>query len=219
MESSIVSRLDVIKDRNNYDIKFITTGGYPNIGYKDALLNVASERGDCTALIDHEESNSTKYDFNTLNLGEVGKFGAMFTPWCSFDLPSHEAGVVLPSVNMPGSLAYLLAFANSINADNANWLAAAGALRGAIPYVKAPLITLTEADINTYSRYSASPKYHGVSINPITKINPYGILIWGNRTLYPNSTGLVASSFLNIRQLCNDIKKTLYTACKGLTFE
>ena len=31
--------------------------------------------------------------------------------------------------------------------------------------------------------------------------------------------GLIASSFLNIRQLCNDIKKTLYVACKSITFE
>lgn len=59
----------------------------------------------------------------------------------------------------------------------------------------------------------------GISINPITYINPYGYCIWGNRTLFNNDGSLRASSFLNIRMLTNDIKKVVYQAARRLTFE
>ena len=49
-------------------------------------------------------------------------------------------------------------------------------------------------------------------------IRPYGYCIWGNRTLNENN-GLVASSFMNIRTLVNEVKKTVYSVAKSLTFE
>lgn len=64
-----------------------------------------------------------------------------------------------------------------------------------------------------------------VAVNPICNINPYGYIIWGNRTLHPvgaatvQQSDLVASNFLNIRNLVTDIRKTVWTACRRLTFE
>ena len=134
----------------------------------------------------------------------------MFTPWCTFQFPSYEVFEdkgdhieKLAPINMPGSLAYLLDFGTSIANNNANWLAAAGASRGYIPYLKSPLIYLNESQIESYQQKT------GISINPIARINPYGVIIWGNRTLNNKASGLVASSFLNISQIWNDIKKTL----------
>lgn len=238
--SSLISdKIKNLKNRNLYDIKFITTGGYENysttmvdeegksVTLAQAIINISKSRGDCTALIDHEElttvwgiskSTYTKPTFTD------GKFGAMFTPWCNFQLPSFEKFqkendrvVKLSPINMPGSFAYLMAYANSIFNNNASWLAVAGATRGNIPYLIKPLVELTEAHIDAYSLYNDN--YIGIAVNPIANINPYGTIIWGNRTLHNGTTGLIASSFLNIRQLCNDIKKNLYAACKGITFE
>lgn len=219
LNDALSTKITNLKNKNLFDVKFITTGGYANIEKMGDLLSSASDRSDCTALIDHEELTTT-YDITKLKGGDNGKFGAMFTPWCNFKLPSFESFTSkeeLSPMNMPGSLAYLMAYAASISNNNASWLAIAGASRGGIPYLVKPLVELTEANIDDYSRYNDN--YLGTSINPIVKINPYGVIIWGNRTLHPNTTGLVASSFLNIRQLCGDIKKTLYAACKGLTFE
>ena len=229
LRSNIISRLDTIIDRNNYDIKFITSGGYANYDDKDygtalgaKMLEIAATRADCTALLDHDEK--TTYDtLKNIFDGEGksapanGKYGAMFTPWCTFELPSQEMGYIIPRMNMPGSLAYLLAFGTSIKNNNANWLAAAGASRGIIPYMVAPLESLTEAQIDDYAL--TTKNYIGVAINPIAQINPYGVIVWGNRTLHQGTNGLIASNFLNIRQLCNDIKKTIYVACKSVTFE
>lgn len=215
--SGLAKHLELIKDKNNYDIKFITTGGYNTLDLNIAttMCNVAETRGDCTALIDHKETDDI---INTiLTNAPKNKFGAMFTPWCNFQFPSYQtfssSKATLNSINMPGSLAYLLAFGTSVANGNANWLAAAGASRGYIPYLNKPLKYLTESEISSCQTKT------GVSINPIAKINPYGVIIWGNRTLNNNTSGLIASSFLNIRQLCNDIKKTLYVACKSITFE
>lgn len=219
MESHISSNLDKLKDRNNYDIKFLTSGGYYSATFGSTLISIAAARGDCTAIIDHSEK-TVALDMET-DSGEIpnsadGKYGAMFTPWCTFQFPKWDSKKNTPLTSMPGSLAYLLAFASSVNANNANWLAAAGASRGGIPYLEAPLVVLSEDNVAKYQRTNNNI---GISINPITNINPYGVIVWGNRTLNPNASGLIASSFLNIRQLCNDIKKTLYIACKSITFE
>ena len=222
-----------LKDRNNYgDVKFITTGGYEN--YSDGLYNTMISavsnsdlsgvpgRQDCVVLVDHEETStySAIKDLFKDTPPANGKYGAMFTPWCTFQFSSQEIlepNVKLDTINMPGSLAYLLAFATSIGNNNPNWLAAAGASRGIIPNLVAPLEYLTEAQIDTYAL--TNNNYQGVAINPIAQINPYGVIVWGNRTLHQGVQGLVASSFLNIRHLCSDIKKTIYTACKSITFE
>lgn len=253
--SLLPARIKNLKNKNIYNVKFITTGGYNNISstttdgtttytttLADTMLTIAESRSDCTALIDHEETtspygidNTGSFTQPTFSADVKGKFGALFTPWCNFQLPSFEKlgeetiasdtgnnvgkkyATSLGSINMPGSFAYLMAYANSIANNNASWLAVAGATRGNIPYLVKPLVELTEAHIDAYSLYDV--KNIGVAFNPIANINPYGVIIWGNRTLHNSSTGLVASSFLNIRQLTNDIKKNLYAACKGITFE
>ena len=61
---------------------------------------------------------------------------------------------------------------------------------------------------------------HKVSINTITNIRPYGLTIWGNRTLKPvDKEGTVALNFLNTRNMLSDIKKLLYTTAKSCMFE
>lgn len=111
---------------------------------------------------------------------------------------------------MPASMAYLEAFINGTK-ENPNWYATAGRLRGII----------SGKPIKNYGEKFANSLISdtGVSVNPITNVYPYGILIWGNRTLHNNTGGLVASSFLNIRQLCVDIFKSLYINAKGYMFE
>lgn len=61
----------------------------------------------------------------------------------------------------------------------------------------------------------------GRSVNVITKIKTLGnnYYLWGSRTAHKlTDADLVASHFLNIRQLCTTLKKDIYIACKQLTF-
>ena len=88
--------LEKLKDRNNYNISFITSGGYASFKHFHAqMIDVASSRGDCIALIDHEEDVSDTIDALFENVGTVfkdhdesSKFGAMFTPYCNFNFPN-----------------------------------------------------------------------------------------------------------------------------------
>ena len=123
---------------------------------------------------------------------------------------------------MPPSFGYLKALAKSIR-TNANWLAIAGVTRGYVPNIQ---------KLDTYKLLSNTIanemqiKNGETSINAITNIKPYGLTIWGNRTLKNNlinaqggEDGLTATSFLNIRNLISDVKKTAYNAAKMLMFE
>ena len=224
--------LDKLLDKGEYIIKFITTGAYPAFEFAQnaiaqKLVEVAANRGDCTALLDHTPNNtrtafakasnsvfSKVSDFARSNVkNELGEdaftYAAMFTPYGVYTCSSIGKQVMLPA-----SFGYLAALAASVQV-NGNWMAAAGVQRGGVPNLVALSQNITNAIADSYQNRDA------ISINPITNIKPYGLIIWGNRTLKNNAKAgdLTATSFLSIRQLTNDVKRTVYVAAKSLTFE
>lgn len=220
----------VLQDKSEYTVKYLTTGAYPVYEYSTnsivtKMLNCAFQRGDCVALIDHTNNpgraltgEGSVYD----SISEVGgtyaittndEFGAMFTPWASYNSVSAPSDAM--NQVMPASYGYLLGMAQSI-VTNPNWLAIAGTTRGLVPNITSLNTTsrLTNAVADRYQPRNAA------SINAITNIKPYGLTIWGNRTLKNNADGnLTATSFLNIRNLVSDVKKVVYTAAKRCMFE
>lgn len=228
-------------DKGNYDFKYLTSGGYPVYEYNsnsltNSMLDLCAKRGDCVALIDHTNNPTREDDIDTQGslyysvsnkingygstFTDNGEFGAMFTPYCKFvrsTVDKDDKGTI-PSdtVYLPASVAYLLSLADSIK-TNANWLAVAGSARGVVPNLAPGGVTV---NIPNGAADKMQPT-NAIAVNAITNIKPYGWTIWGNRTLKDNSSkhGLIASSFLNIRNLVSDIKKTCYTAARILTFE
>ena len=226
LDDSDEGAFKTVADRGMYDIKYITTGGYPNFESNPSIYtkmkSLAVQRGDCVALIDHLNAPDEKL------LGEESFYGrivkafegdidgdkcAAFTPWVNI-----KGTAVTGTHTLPPSFAYLSALAVSVR-TNASWLAVAGATRGAIPNLDgdAPL------DIDKVLTNSIAEEGYqhriGVSINAITNIQPYGYRIWGNRTLKTNTENLVATSFLNIRNLVSEVKKVTYRACRKYMFE
>lgn len=251
-----VSIFDKLKDRNAYNVKFITTGGYPslevdsevylsNITYPiitdtisgnnlaKALLNIALVRGS-VALIDHTNystrplvgEDSVYYSLNEdtkealtlwteakIKIGQKADLedcrpsGTILSPWYIYTSKLFNLNIV-----MPGSFGYLSALAESIK-TNVDWLAIAGVSRGLVPNVKQLTQDITSAVVEEWSNEK------GISINPITYINPYGYTIWGNRTLNDNKHELVATSFLNCRLLITEVKRALYNAAIKYMFE
>ena len=226
-----------LMDRGNYSFKYITSGGYPVYEYNDneivtKMMNVAATRGDCVAIIDHTDNpnrddNIDHFDsiyqtvIDDVSLQAHGEFATMFTPWATYNRQTIDKlgnkNINAPtSIRMPASYAYLLALADSIK-TNANWLAIAGSARGTV-------LNLAQDGMTTNIPNGAADRMQprdGVAINPITNINPYGYVIWGNRTLKNNGVegNLTATSFLNIRNLVSDVKKVCYRAARKLTFE
>lgn len=263
------SIFEELKDRGTYNVKYITTGGYPIYEFKRdvypekaenskitggntlvaEVLNVCAAqvseegageytgRGDCIALIDHTNyANRTLFDKgdaatsvfgcanrpstdvteSLLQFGDSLTFGAMFTPWCAYSISGITAG----NIALPASYAYLTCLATSSRIYS-SWNAVAGVARGTVSGITNILTTeiLTNNIANKYQVETEGAS--GVSINGITRVKPYGQVIWGNRTLQVADAdkGVTALGFLNIRSMVCDIKKQVYTACKRYMFQ
>lgn len=223
---------DRLADRGEYVLKYITSGAYPIFEYNNnnvtsTMLTVAADRGDAIALIDHTPKNDRYLSANNESsvvsvmrdwcgttrpndLGEsVYPYGAMYTPWALYD-----NSVIDDYVELPASFAYLISLAVSVQ-TNPNWYAVAGVTRGSVPNIISLSQNITNAIADSYASRDE------VSINPITNIRPYGLVIWGNRTLKNNALagGLTATSFMNVRQLICDLKRQIFVTAKRLTYE
>lgn len=197
-------------------------------------------RGDCVVLIDHINNpnlpligsidNSTeiksiysqvKEYFGDSDNQEVAttnvayaEYGAMFTPYASYNCVTMPAGS--QTQVMPASFAYLISLAKSLH-YNPSWLAIAGVTRGLVPNI---ISLATRQRLSNAIADSYQPR-NGVAINAITDIKPYGLTIWGNRTLKNNKANgnLTAMSFLNIRNMVSDVKKIIFRTCQKCMFE
>lgn len=190
-------------------------------------------RGDCTALIEMDErcyvntTSSKKPEIlivESINRDFTG-ITAANGKFCALTVPSV---VYTTGKKFPGAFHYLACFINSLQLGFAEWYAAAGYTRGVSSYnIDHTTVKLGEIAINALEpRYwvdqATDPKF---ACNVIANFrNNY--YLWGNRTCHPlgqygnlKNGDLVASSFLNIRQLCSTIKKQLYVACRRFTFD
>ena len=243
--SNISSIFDKIVDKATYNIKFITSGSYPVFDYlkenknkpvlMQYMLKCAATRGDCQAIIDYDIDDRLESVYTKLNAepyisslavadssdyktaadqyGQTEntlKYGHIIGPW-----GTYINSVISTDVKLPGSYAYLRALASSTK-SNPNWYAIAGVTRGLVP----DLMQLEEIITGAIADKVQAIEKNTCSIIPIMYIRDYGYCIWGNRTLhYQEYEDLVASSFLNIRILADDVKKTVYEAARALMFE
>ena len=238
---------DALKDPGLYSIKFVSNGGYVSKAINGKVWDLAIARKDCVALIDIPFTMKTEALLDggsKISSGFIkdnvlssysnvdGKYAALFAPWgiysptCiqgyhridnnGYATDTDGSYTYYPSrVELPGSFGYLMALASALKSGANNWVAMAGATRGQIPFLIGLKEEFTESDIEKYQTRKS------ISINPIATINPFGMIVWGNRTMYDNALkgNLIASSFLNIRNLCSDVKKTVWTTSRRLTFE
>lgn len=238
-KSSVIittSKYDLLTDKGLYNIKYICSGGYVSKEINTAMFELVKARQDCVALVDipynksvldvlvSEQEGINVTDIVTLDTIN-DKYAALFGPWAIYETPIMQSQVksevtkpILYYPNtyeLPGSFGYLMAMAIAIKNGSNNWLAMAGANRGRIPYIVALKEEITTAIIDIMQTRT------GRAMNPVAVINPFGTIVWGNRTLNDNSIkgDLTASSFLNIRNLCSDVKKTVWTSARNVTFE
>lgn len=232
-----------------YNIKYITSGGYPTLEFTDnsgvgiivpKMLDAAKTRGDAVALIDYiyaegrtlSIGTNTKisvYDIvQTLQSNKSGSpdevltYGALFMPYASYSLTLKED---VTDVILPGSAGYLLALAQSCKNKYPDYLAIAGVTRGVIPELRSLKEDVTPTIANEYNKTNSK-----ISINCITSIrNASTPVVWSNRTLafnkVPDVTDttdfgrLPALSLLNLRVLTCDIKKLMIDNALNYSFE
>lgn len=233
--------LKLISDKSMYSVKYITSGGYPSVvegtgvalnKFATDMLSCAAKRGDAVALIDYQCNETDECFSSDPDAGTFyskmsmafddpsnGEYGTIMYPWAIYNCGSTIPDK--PMISMPASFAYLSCVARTIK-TSPNWLAMAGVTRGIVPGIN-KLLTPRNVVSNTAAE-EMQPKYgvanHKLSVNCITDVRPYGLTLWGNRTMKPVAKdGTVALNFLNIRNMLSDIKKLLYTSAKSVMFE
>ena len=123
---------------------------------------------------------------------------------------------------MPASFGYLMCVSKAIK-TSPNWLAMAGVSRGLVPNLVS--LIAPNGRVSNAVAEDMQPKFgaegNKLSVNCITDVRPYGLTLWGNRTLKELEVdkGCTALNFLNTRNMISDIKKLLYTTAKSLMFE
>ncbi len=231
LENAIVEKnvLKEFEDRNLYNIKFISSGGYTNCSTEDnlnltmftILKQLAASRGDAIALVEYDQ---TFVDEESI-IAAVNNSGASDNMYAVGCLPWYVSSTTATGSNvdmeMPASFGYLMAYANSVK-FNSNWFAAAGVVRGYIPNFKSATYEVGEALMHLLQcdedAEGTKPDY---VVNPIYNAGNYGYRIWGNRVLGGNDSTLIDRfmNFLNVRVLLCDIKKQIYHSAMRVTFE
>ena len=222
---------EALKDKTNYDFRYIMTGYLSGGEATENIIKVAKDRGDCIALLDIDSSAYKGEDARDTKIANIiseangytaDKNCAIFLPTVVYNLTrSKNYEDIFKNMRFPASFHYLTCVANA-SERYAEWYAASGFTRGVSPFgIKTTDFTVGEAIIDKLQpRKQVGGLTHAVNV--IAKFrNQY--LLWGNRTANTLRAGddadLIASDFLNIRQLCCTLKKQIYVACRQLTFD
>lgn len=203
------------------------------------LANVStlgSVRGDATALCDIPEeayvgknrqqiiTGVTKYVNDSGFDKEISKYAAYFMPLVSLTGLKSEMAEYNDNTTLPASFYYLACAKKALDEGYPEWFAVAGFTRGISKYtVKGVKAKIGDAVINALEPRAVSTTdglKRAVNVVATIRGNQY---LWGNRTAFDLNSAdqgdLVASHFLNIRQLCTTLKKVIYAACRKFTFD
>ena len=236
-----------LKDKANYDFRFVVSGLInSNASVNEKIIDLVefnesqpnaddNGRGDCVALIDIPEeayfvegvTKSSAEIIKAIALAAASypsKYAAVFAPTLCY-----ADGIDTKFINnnkFPASFHYLVCFNRSIQNSFREWYAIAGLTRGLSEYtVDSTSVKLGDPAINALeprTQKSLGEVTVTVATNVIVKIRGQYYL-WGNRTGHllgeATTSDLIASDFLNIRQLCTTLKKELYVACRRFTFD
>lgn len=242
IQTALSSAYADFKDKNLWNIKFVTSGAYPNAIYEltennqpgvkgcySGLRGVATNRKDCISLLEFErklpfdvESTESSEDEPTLKKIVKGNltgddYEAAFYPWGVYN--TNAAG--LPNQvlsDMPACFGYLLAVAaNAVS--NSDWLANSGTIRGRVPNLSSLFYNVGESVMHFLQGDNDSSDNADLAVNPIMPVGTYGTRIWGNRTTGGIGVSDSYTNFLNVRILLCDIKKQIYHSSLRITFE
>ena len=223
--------LSSLIDKSTYDFRYIVSGFIGDQDANEAIRNLAhfdettadifsTGRGDCVALCDVEIDKAGTV---TGAPATASKYAAYFAPqFCMKDYVGPKTGQVAIYKNniFPASF-YYLACAKKARVNNFDeWFAVAGYTRGIADFaIEKTAVKVGEILINKLQPRNNAGTYDGPAINVITNVRG-NYYLWGNRTAEAlREDNLVASHFLNIRQLCSTIKKQVYVACRKFTFD
>ena len=209
----------------------------------EGIIELVNKRKDCIAILNLpktlKDAKEIREYVDNSSLDHAEQDGNII-----YD-PYARAAAFVPSVHLTndyiksldwvhGTWDYLGAYGYAIKRGNPSYYAMAGSYRGTNPDVDKVYAEFNLSEVEVLQARAKDREVDlggdgdniGVAINPIVNINPYGILVWGNRTLIENKDAnsdnvgeLTASSFLNIECMVATINKRLYSVANKYRFE
>jgi phage tail sheath protein FI len=207
--------VDIINNKFDFDIKLLAIPGIRHTSVTDYAISAVESRFDAMYIMDVDnydtrniyvtssaQSPSVDYTVNAFNSrGIDSSFAAAYFPDVNMTDPTTRT-----LVTVPATVAVLGAF--SLNDSRAfPWFAPAGFARGALSTTVSSPVTLNKQNLDTL--YSAR-------INPITKFEGTGFVVWGQKTLQVAANAL---DRVNVRRLLIEIRRAVRNVGNSLLFE
>lgn len=196
--------ISLLGNKDQYDFKTVYA---PGLNAQNAssqitnLLNLASTRGTCIAVVDMVTANQEISTVTSQATDYDSSYGATYWPWVQ--LRSVETGKL---VFCPASTIVPAAYEYNDKVA-AEWFAPAGLNRGGLSTVIQPQRRLTVSQRDTL--------YAG-KVNPIAIFPGQGTVIYGQKTLQAKATAL---DRVNVRRLLIALKRYIGQVAETLLFE
>jgi len=207
--------VDIINNKFDFDIKLLAIPGIRHTSVTDYAISAVESRFDAMYIMDVDnydtrnlyvtssaQRTSVDYTVNAFNArGIDSSFAAAYFPDVNMTDPTTST-----LVTVPATVAVLGAF--SLNDSRAfPWFAPAGFARGALSTTVSTTVPLNKQNLdNLYSS----------RINPITRFDGTGFVVWGQKTLQVAANAL---DRVNVRRLLIEIRRAVRSVGNSLLFE
>lgn len=197
------SAIDLLRNTDEYEINMIAAPGLTGDNAQtqiDALVALASERGDLIAVVDLVGFGAKIPEVKQVAQRVNSNYAATYWPWLQMYSSTGRLEWVPASTIIMG----VYTFTDHISAP---WFAPAGMTRGSVQGVVQP-----EKKLLKQHRDDLYKK----NINPISILPGNGITIYGQKTLQKKATAL---DRVNVRRLMIELKKHVKDMAAGILFE
>ena len=199
------SIINLLANTEEYIFNIISAPGlsYANATHVtpiDSIISLAEGRGDCIAVVDVQNYESTVSNVVTKATSLNSSYAATYWPWLQVLSATGRNEWVPASVVIPGVYAFT-------DNSTAPWFAPAGLVRGGVTGVIQAERRLTRTQRDTlYSN----------KVNPIASFPGQGISVFGQKTLQTKASAL---DRVNVRRLLIELKKFIGDEARNLVFE
>lgn len=195
--------ISLLRNTDEYEINMIAAPGLTGDNASaeiDALVSLASERGDLIAVVDLASFGATVNEVKQMAQRVNSNYAAAYWPWLQMYSSTGRLEWVPASTIIMG----VYTFTDHISAP---WFAPAGMTRGSVQGVVQP-----EKKLLKQHRDELYKK----NVNPISILPGNGITIYGQKTLQKKATAL---DRVNVRRLMIELKKHVKDMAAGILFE
>jgi hypothetical protein len=196
--------IKLLGNKTTYDFNVIYAPGLTSVNAPSqitALLNLASLRGDCIAVVDMVGYGQQISSVSSAASGYDNSYGAAYWPW--LQVRSRETG----KMNFVPASTLIPAVYEYNDKVSAEWFAPAGLNRGSLSMALQPERRLSSADRDALYQNK---------VNPIASFAGIGTVIYGQKTLQAKPSAL---DRVNVRRLLIALKRYIGNIGETLVFE